>query len=71
MLEEEDAFILLAFLRVNNGPWATFMCTNTLAEKFNWGSKRLAAARSRPIELGHMKPVRQAGRGPALFNGST
>jgi hypothetical protein len=64
MLEEEDAFILLAFLRANNGPWATFMCTNTLAEKFNWGSKRLAAARSRLIELG----ICQAGRGhPALF----
>ena len=68
MLGEQDAFILLAFLRANNGPWATFMCTNTLAEKFNWGSKRLAAARSRLIELRHMKPVRQAGRGyPALF----
>jgi hypothetical protein len=68
MAAEPDAFALLAFLRANNGPWATFMCTNTLAEKFKWDLRRLQAARSRLIELGYMTPVRQAGRNrPALF----
>jgi Bifunctional DNA primase/polymerase, N-terminal/Primase C terminal 1 (PriCT-1) len=68
MQNDADAFFLLGFLRAHNGPWATFMCTNSLAETFGWDRRRLADARSRLIELGKMKPVRQAGRGhPALF----
>jgi hypothetical protein len=71
MAAEPDAFALLAFLRAHNGPWTTFMCTNTLTEKFKWPLRRLQAARSRLIELGYMTPVRQAGGGrnglPALF----
>jgi hypothetical protein len=65
---DPDAFYLLAFLRAHNGPWATFMCTNTLADKFDWGLRRLRAARSRLVELGYLTPMRQAGRDhPALY----
>ncbi len=63
----QDELILLTFLRANQGPNATFMCTNTLVDKFGWGRKRLSAARRRLIELGHMIPQRQAGRGHAAL----
>jgi hypothetical protein len=72
LLRDQDAMVLLAFLRAHNGPWATFMCANGLAETFGWPRKRLAAARRRLIELGYIQPVRTAsGSGssglPALF----
>ncbi len=56
------------YLRAHNGPWATFMCTNGLAETLDWSRKRVADARARLVGLGHLEPMRQAGRGhPALF----
>lgn len=68
MIDDQDAFMLLAFLRAHQGPLATFMCANGLTETFRWDRRRLAAARSRLIELDYIRPVRQAGRGhPALF----
>ena len=68
MVNDQDAVFLLLFLRANQGPDATFMCANGLAEKFGWRRHRLSGARSRLIELGHMRSIRQAGRGhPALF----
>jgi bifunctional DNA primase/polymerase-like protein/primase-like protein len=68
MTHEQDALVLLAFLRAHNGKWATFMCANGLGETFGWHRVRMAQARRRLIELGHLKPVRQAGKGhPALF----
>jgi Bifunctional DNA primase/polymerase, N-terminal/Primase C terminal 1 (PriCT-1) len=67
-LGDPDAFYLLAFLRAHNGPWSHFMCANGLAEKFGWDRRRLAAARTRLIEAGHIKYVRYAGKGqPAMF----
>jgi hypothetical protein len=67
-IDDPYAFKLLAFLRLHQGPHATFMCTNTLAERFGWDRRRLATARSRLVDLNYLKPVRQAGRGhPALF----
>jgi len=67
-LGDADAFYLLAFLRAHNGPWSHFMCTNRLAEKFDWDRRRLAAARTRLIEAGHIKCVRYAGIGqPAMY----
>jgi len=67
-IEDTSAFKLLAFLRLHQGPHATFMCTNSLAPKFGWDRERIARARRALIELGHLVPVRQAGRGhPALF----
>jgi hypothetical protein len=68
IVDDQDALILLAFLRRHQGPAATFMCANGLAETFGWHRVRLANARRRLIELGYFKPIRQAGRGvPALF----
>jgi Bifunctional DNA primase/polymerase, N-terminal/Primase C terminal 1 (PriCT-1) len=65
---DQDAALLLMFMRAHQGPDATFMCANGLAEKLGWNRKRFGGARARLIELGHFKPVRQAGRGhPALF----
>jgi hypothetical protein len=68
MMQEQDAFFLLAYLRTHNGPWANFMCANGLTETFGWSLPRLRVARSRLIQLGYIRPVRQAGRGhPARF----
>jgi hypothetical protein len=69
MCQDQDAFVLLAFLRAKQGPWSTFMVANGLTETFvGWSRKRLAAARHRLIELGYLTPLRQAGRGhPALY----
>jgi hypothetical protein len=69
MLDDQDAFVLLAYLRAMQGPWSTFMVANGLTETFvGWSRKRLAAARHRLIELGYLTPQRQAGRGhPALY----
>src|SRR5262249_23223194 len=67
MLQDQDVFFLLAFLRAKQGLWAIFMCSNGLAEKFSWSRKRLAAARSRLIELGYLCPLRHACRGSAAL----
>jgi hypothetical protein len=70
-IDDPYAFKLLAFLRLHQGPHATFMCTNTLAQKFGWDRERLARARRTLIELSYLAPVRQAGRAhPALFRWS-
>jgi hypothetical protein len=39
LVDDQDAFFLLAFLRANQGPNATFMCANGLTEKFGWTRK--------------------------------
>jgi hypothetical protein len=68
MLQDQDAFILLAFLRSQQGPWSTFMVANGLCKILHWRHERVAAARRRLIDMGYLIPVRQAGRGvPALF----
>jgi hypothetical protein len=64
---DQDAFILLAFLRAHNGPWANFMCTNSLSDRLEWDRRRLAAARNRLVALGRVRCVRQAGRGHAAL----
>jgi Bifunctional DNA primase/polymerase, N-terminal len=70
-VDDQDAFFLLAFLRAHQGPDATFMCTNSLGDKFGWHRIRLANARHRLIELEYFIPIRQAGRGhPAKFRWS-
>lgn len=66
---DQDAFLLLAFLRANNGPDRTFMVTSGLAVTFGWTRKRLAAARANLERDGKIFQVRPAGRriGPALY----
>jgi primase-like protein/bifunctional DNA primase/polymerase-like protein len=66
--DDQDAMILETFLQAHNGPWATFMCANGMAERFGWGRYRLAKARRRLIELGRIIPIRAAVTGtPALY----
>jgi hypothetical protein len=61
-------FILLSYLRANNGPDSTFMVANGLAEKFGWKRHTLAAARESLIGRGYLKPVRQASQHmPGLY----
>jgi hypothetical protein len=68
MVQDQDAFFLLAFLRAHQGPWATFMVANGIGERLDWDRRRVAAARRRLIEMGYLIPLRQAGKGhPALF----
>ena len=47
-----DDFVLLAYLRANNGPDSTFMVANGLAESLGWTRKRLADARCSLIRRG-------------------
>jgi Bifunctional DNA primase/polymerase, N-terminal/Primase C terminal 1 (PriCT-1) len=68
MLRDQDALVLLAFLRAKQGPWSTFMVANGLTEVLGWRRHRLAAARTRLIEMNYIAPVRQAGKGvPAVY----
>lgn len=68
MIENQDAFLLLTFLRGHNKPGSVFMCANGLADTLGWRRQRLASARSRLIECGRLRQVRQASKGqPALF----
>jgi len=65
---DQDLFILLAFLRANNGPASTFWVANGLAKKFGWGLKRFAATRRR-LETTHIRMVRRpsTASGPAQY----
>jgi bifunctional DNA primase/polymerase-like protein len=68
LLPDPDALALLAFLNANNGPHAQFLVCNGLAKTFQWGEKRVAAARQRLIEFGHIEEIRAASRhAPSLF----
>jgi hypothetical protein len=61
---DPDQFLLLAFLRANNGPARTFMVANGLAQELGWGRKRFAAKR-RDLERTHIKMVTR----PSVRNG--
>jgi hypothetical protein len=65
---DQDAFVLLGYLRAVNGPNATFMVANGLADKHGWSRKRLAAARKR-LEGNQIIMVRPASHanGPAMY----
>lgn len=60
----QDVFLLLAFLRANNGPERTFLVANGLAKQLGWTRKRLADARRR-LQEKHIAMVRP----PTTFNG--
>jgi hypothetical protein len=36
MLQDQDALLLLMFLKAKNGPWNTFMVANGLSAVFHW-----------------------------------
>jgi Bifunctional DNA primase/polymerase, N-terminal len=65
---DPDQFVLLAFLRANNGPDSNFMVANGLAKKFGWGLGRLRAAR-RGLVGTNIKMVKRPSsiNGPALY----
>jgi hypothetical protein len=59
---DQDAFILLAFLRANNKPDRVFMVANGLANALGWTEKRVARTRSRLLEgkfIERVSPARQ------------
>jgi hypothetical protein len=64
---DSDALYLLAYLRHHEGPNATFMIANGMAEDWAWRRHRFAAARQRLLDLGYIREVRPAssGYGPA------
>jgi hypothetical protein len=65
---QQDVFILLAFLRANNGPHREFMIANGLAEEIHLTRKRLSAARAYILQAGHIERVRAPAQGvPALY----
>jgi len=65
---DPDAFVLLAYLKANNGPNSTFMAANGLAGTFGWGLERFRRAR-RLLERSHLEVVRRAStfHGPAQY----
>jgi hypothetical protein len=65
---DPDLFLLLSFLRANNGPRSQFWIANGLCETLGWTRKRLSAARSRLANAGYVSQVRpQTARSPAIF----
>src|SRR5262249_1559056 len=68
LCRDPDAFMLLAYLRAHNGPWADFYIANGLAEKFGWGKNRLVTARQQLVNAGYVTEVRSAHRqSPAIY----
>jgi hypothetical protein len=67
---DQDALVLLNFLRANHSPLAApFFITNTLASTFGWTRKRLAEARSRLVELHYLRQTRPPWQGnPAKYS---
>jgi hypothetical protein len=64
-----DAYLLLKYLRDQNGPQRIFMVANGLHETFRWSRQRFAKARSYLMEHGHLSRVRGASSqaGVALY----
>ena len=60
LVAEQDAFILLAYLRAKQGPDSTFMITNGLSKTLGWGRQRLSAARELLIQQGYIRRLRHA-----------
>ncbi len=65
----QDEFLLLSYLRANNGPDSTFWVADGLAGTLRWRRQRLAAARHSLIQRGYIKRLRGGNQytGPALY----
>jgi hypothetical protein len=65
----QDVLVLLAFLRVSNGPNAEFIIANGFSKQFGWPIRRIVAVRKLLLELGYVREVRAASsfHGPALY----
>jgi hypothetical protein len=57
---DQDAALLVWFLKANQGPDSIFMVANGLANRLGWTVKRLASARKLARELGIIVCVRKA-----------
>ncbi len=68
IVSDQDAFVLLTYLRANNRPDSTFMIANGMADTLGWPRKRLAAARNR-LDGAYVELLRRASRGtgPAIY----
>ena len=67
LITDQDALVLLAYLRAYNGPRSRFMCTNGLSERLHWSRRRVPAARNRLIERDYIRCVAEAGQGHAAL----
>jgi hypothetical protein len=65
MQGDADAMHLLMFLKMHQGPFATFMITNSLHKKFGWTEARFVRARNVLIEQGYVYQT----RAPVGFRG--
>jgi Bifunctional DNA primase/polymerase, N-terminal/Primase C terminal 1 (PriCT-1) len=63
LVQDQDAFVLLAFLRANEGPNATFWVANGLSERFGWDRRRFSAARRRLLELDYIVQIQKPHQG--------
>jgi hypothetical protein len=63
LLNDQDALILLAFLRAYQNRNSTFWIANGLHEHLGWRRHRLAAARRRLIELGYIVQIQKPRQG--------
>jgi hypothetical protein len=65
---DQDALVLLVYLRANTAPWGRFACPNALTFTLGWTEKRLKRVRAKLIKLGHMEMVQAAvGKRPAVY----
>ena len=65
----QDDFLLLSYLRANNGPDSTFWVADGLTNTLGWRRQRLAASRNSLIRRGYIKRLRGGNQytGPALY----
>ena len=69
LIAEQDAFILLAYLRAKQGPDSTFMIANGLSKTFGWPHQQFSAARELLIQRGYVRRLRHAtNNSPALYH---
>lgn len=66
---DPDGFLLLSFLKANNGPRAQFWITNDgISKTLNWPRQRVSATRARLIDCGFLSCVRPAASNrPAVY----
>jgi hypothetical protein len=68
MIHEQDALLLLQFLRLENGPTSQFMVANGLTDTLRWSLRRLQSARQKLLELKEIEQIRKPSEGKsALF----
>jgi hypothetical protein len=68
LIAEPSTLALLNWLHAHNGPESTFWVADGLADRLQWPQRKLAQARRRLIDTGHIICIRKRTRGhPALY----